>query len=506
MSDVSFPEMLKRLEELKRQELMRESLPHLFRPHYRWSHEIFHSTNKEVLFTAANQVGKSVVMQRKNIHWATEPSLWPKLWKTKPTQFWYFYPSWELVNSEFDEKWVKESLPSGLMEKDPKYGWKHFKDQRGNIAGVKFNSGVTIRFKTYEQKSTNQQAGTVYLITGDEEIPITHWNEMNFRRMGCDGYFMSGFTATLSQEFWRQAMEVKGKHERFKTAFKKQISLYDCMEFVDGSPSDWTLERIQKAIDSCTTEAEVQRRIYGRFVKDKNRRYEGFSREVNLKPGHPIPSDWRIYAGVDIGSGGGSGHPPAITFVGVSPDYTKGRVFRIWKGIDRVYTAGDIVDKYEQLKAEMGRSIAGQVYDYSAVDFGTIASQRSMYFQRANKDRSAGDGLLNTLFKVGALQIYEGEFAEDLCIEIENAPVHQAAKKNDDVVDSLRYTALAIPWDFTKIIPIKQSKIVQVEDEYKGLSEREASYLRNKKQIQAVIGDEDDIDSTFMELNELYGS
>ena len=52
-------------------------------PFYAWQRSFFASTNKMVLLTAANQIGKSSIQIRKIIHWATIPDEWPKLWPNK---------------------------------------------------------------------------------------------------------------------------------------------------------------------------------------------------------------------------------------------------------------------------------------------------------------------------------------------------------------------------------------------------------------------------------------
>ena len=51
------------------------------------------------------------------------------------------------------------------------------------------------------------------------------------------GHFHMVFTATLGLEFWREVIEEKGVKERFPHAWKKQVSAYDCLKYMDGSAS-----------------------------------------------------------------------------------------------------------------------------------------------------------------------------------------------------------------------------------------------------------------------------
>jgi hypothetical protein len=162
---------LEKIKTLEQKLELQEGLPHLYGfPWYPWAREFFESQHKYNFLCAANQISKSSTQIRKAIHWATEQSLWPKLWKSKPLQFWYLYPTAEVATVEFEKKWVPEFLPRGKYKDDPIYGWKadYIKD---SIQAIHFNSGVSIYFKSYAQKTANLQTGTVWVIWADEEMP-----------------------------------------------------------------------------------------------------------------------------------------------------------------------------------------------------------------------------------------------------------------------------------------------------------------------------------------------
>jgi len=333
-----------------------EGLPHLHGwKWYPWARKIFDSYNHNILCTAANQVSKSSTAIRKNIEWACNKDIWKKAWPDlKPGQvpnlFYYFYPNKDVATVEFETKWVPLFLPRGEFKKHPMYGWTEEYD-KNFISAVRFNSGVYLGFRTYEQKVTSHQAGTAYKITCDEECPEDLIPEIQARMNASDGYFLHVFTATLGQYYWERAMEPKTPDEEtYKDALKLQVSLYDCLSYEDGTSSHWTEEKIQRAIARCGSEAEILRRIHGRFVKSEGLRFWGFERDKNLSPPHPLPQHWHIYSGVDPGSGGSSGHPAAIAFIAVAPDFKQGRIFRSWRG-DKIATSNqDVLNKYRMLK------------------------------------------------------------------------------------------------------------------------------------------------------------
>lgn len=439
---------------------------------------------------------------RKNIHLATAPKLWKEFWpalpdKMPPGLFWYFYPTQAVATTEFEEKWVKTFLPKGEYKNHPQFGWKE-EYNKNEIYAIHFNTGVTIQFKSYSQKVKDLQTSSVYHLTCDEELPVEYLPELKARLNATDGYFLTVFTATLGQIFWKQAMEPStGEEEKFPDALKITVSLFDSMRYEDGSPSPWTEEKIKRAIANCPTEAEVQRRVYGRFVKSEGLMYEGFDLNKNMSDNHPLPQSWDIYAGVDPGSGGKSGHPAAIVFVAVNPQGTEGRVFRGWRGDGIPTTAEDILLKYIELRGNI--NVVTQVYDYSAKDFFTIASRTGQPFTPADKGRDRGVAMLNSLFKSGMLKIQRGDpELEKLVSELCSLGVKTAKTvAQDDFTDALRYCIMSIPWDFSRMNQ-SDEKVVKpkVEEVSRPLTESELRkewFLgdKNKAQDQTI---EDELD------------
>lgn len=476
---------------LQAKKALMDGLPHLYGfKFYKWARTFFESTELKTLLCAANQISKSSTNIRKCIHWSTEDKLWPRLWRTTPRLFWYMYPSKQLATQEFETKWVPEFMPRGKMENHPKYGWKA-KYKNGELEKIVWNNGPPTYFKTYSQDVHKIQAATLWAVFVDEEMPEDMYDEVNLRLLANDGYFNMVFTATRGQALWYRAMERIGKRdEAFKDALKIHATTFDCLEYEDGDKNTpWTDEKIQRAINACSTENEVKKRIYGRFVMDEGLKYPSFSMNHNVVKPRMIPENYMIYSGVDIGSGGKGGHPAAIVFVAVSPDFKKGIVFKGWRGNKQeVTTSEDILKKYRMLRGGM-RPVA-QYYDWQAKDFHTYAVRLGEAFTKAEKGHDIGEDILNTLFKGRMLEIFDTEELEGLPIEL--VSLTKMESKNhakDDFIDALRYAVTKIPWNYEAL----QDHYTEPEEEEKVIEEDDVAIRRKmvfeESEEQRIMGE-----------------
>lgn len=443
-----------RLEELKYFELkvnLQKKLPHLHGwKFYKWAQEYWDATNDVQLICAANQISKSSTQIRKHIHWATEKSLWEKLWRSEPRQFWYLYPTRDVAHVEWLKKWKPEFMPRGEFKDDPKYGWKE-EIYHGRIFAIHWNSSISTYFKTYAQDVSDLQTGTVAKLDLDEECPEELMSELSMRLAATNGYLSAVFTPTLGQEYWRQAIEERGPLEKFPNAFKRQVSMYDCLYYADGTKSPWSLDQIRRAENACKSQSEIDRRVYGRFVVAEGLKYPSFHRLANRKPGHPIPKGWSIHAGIDIGSGGDDNHPSAIVFVGVNPEFTQGRVFKGWRGDGEVTTVSDVVHKFVQMCQELkiNPNEVSIQYDWASRDFYNIATSMGLVVEPAEKSHAIGEQVLNVLFKNHMLMVYDYPELDPLVNELsslKNATPKNKAK--DDFTDATRYACSKIPWNW----------------------------------------------------------
>ena len=489
---------LEKLALLEQKKKLIHGLPHLHGyKMYPWMRRYFESQNRVSLVCSANQIGKSSIQHRKIVNWATDQSLWKTLWPhmNHPRQFWLLYPSSYVATIEFEKKISVESLPQGEFKNDPVYGWEAEYRAR-YIQAIHFKSGVSVYFKTYSQDPQDLQSGSAAAIFTDEELPENLWSELQARLFATNGYFHAVFTPTLGQEFWREALEMKGYKERFPEALKIQVSMYDCMLYEDGTPSFWTNERINQIKSGCKSEAEIQRRVYGKFVLDSGLRYSGFSPSRNIIEPKPIPNDWYIYCGVDSGSGGKFNHPAAVTFVAVSPDFRNGYIFKGRRFDGITTTASDLVQYVMEMSSEVKNPITGVYYDFAAADLREIAMRMGANWIPAEKSHQIGEQVLNVGFKNSMLSIFNLEELSPLVSELKSLKL--STNKNnaiDDAIDSMRYACTKVPWDWSAInekAPIPERQKTEVEI-------RRETFMNPEK-------DEETIEAEFEAYNDLLGA
>ena len=239
--------------------------------------------------------------------------------------------------------------------------------------------------------------------------------------------------------------------------------MFDCLKYTDSTDTPWTESRINQIIRNCKSKAEVDKRVFGRFVLDDGLKYQGFTREKNYarRPkngrGNPFygpPRGWTVYGGVDIGSGGKDNHPAAYTLLAVDPTMSKIRVFKC-RRLDKIETTAiDILKIY--LEDTKGLNVVSQAYDFAAKDFGTIASRSGIPFVKAKKDHDVGEMALNTAFKTGMLKIYRGDEEDKLVRELETLLIAGDKRKaKDDLIDSLRYALMQVPINWEKVSGIE---------------------------------------------------
>lgn len=409
-----------------------------------------------------------------NIKKACEVELWHRFFyrgaaRRAPRVFWYLYPDNNKIEDEFLQHWEGEFLPQEpYRSRHPLYGWER-ETRKGKTHAIHFKSKVSVYFKSWY---VDLQAATVDMLTFDEEPPVGIIDECVNRLGATDGMLAAVFTATKCQEYFFDIMEERGKKkERFPGAWKRQISLFDCQKYADGSPGPWTTERINRRINACSDQRDVDIRIHGRILKPTSSlKYSSFRRERNVVPPAKWDPTWHLYAGIDLGSGGKDNHPAAICFIAVRPDYKKAKVVRSWRGDpDKVLkwreesghpggdetSNGDILRKFLEMKLEMelrGFKFFGINYDWAAKDFEIQATAVGLPVEKAEKSHDIGEGLLNTSFKNQILDIEDNEENQDLIREIEGLRNDIDKKKaKDDAIDGMRYAYSKVPMDYSVI-------------------------------------------------------
>lgn len=444
---------LKKLEQLEKERELKYCLPHKYgMKFYSWARTFYNAASKDGNFLCAgNQISKSSTQHRKCINWATDIELQKKLWNHRPRIFWYMYPSMPVADTEFLKKIEPDWMPRGKMKDDPVYGW-NVEKERGLISAINFNSGVTVYFKTYSIDVQSLQSSSVDAIFLDEECPPELLPELQSRMYGTDGYLNAVLTPTIGTEYWRCVIEENGEKRIFPNSHRQKVSMYDCLVYEDGSPSHWTLERIKRIEASCKSPQEIRRRVYGDFVIEEGLKYPSFDPAKNVVEPFQIPLDYYVYIGVDMGSGGDTGHPAAVCFTAVSPDFKKAYIYD-GKRFDGVVTvSSDIVNYVIAKKKEIRQEIVGVFYDFHAVDLKNIAISMGESWIAAEKSHAIGEHLIGVCFKNEKLSIFRKPELMPLVQEFKSLKANTGKRQAvDDMIDSARYSLTKVPFDYSDI-------------------------------------------------------
>jgi hypothetical protein len=484
-------------ERLKKIKEMRDGLPHLYcNDLYQWGINFWNCTKTFNFLFAPNQVGKSALGIRAFIHYHTEPKLW-KRFSRRPTLSFMLIEDKDTLKREIETKWKPEFLPRNGYENHPQYGWE-LKYTGQFPSHIIWNTGVITYFKTYGGGATKNvshrlQASTPFIVWADEELPFQLWPELQMRILS---------PANRGAMFWQTATPTKGQQYLYEIqngktklpdALVQTVSMYDCLEYPDGTAGHVTLDDIKRREQSLPTQREIDIRVHGRVRKAEGLAVPSFNGEVNIKESHPI-KNWEIYAGIDYGIGGKAAHPPSIVFVKVKPDYTDAKIVNCWKPDNtKRWTVDEVLSRFVDMCNEMGvhPNSVNASYDWACGEMGVISERRGLGLQKANKDRTLGFATLNSLFKNQMLTLFKYGDWEKLVNELETFSL-TGAKELDDLIDALRYAIAGIMFNFENI---------QIEDE-NPKKEKRISKKRLSRSNETPIEIDDDNWTFEDELNE----
>ena len=476
-------------EQLKKayfEKVLKPNLPHLYRyKFFKWQREFMEAMrpNQRVrLISASNQSGKSMVASVNMIDIATRPDSWPKIWpilgrKDKmfgevPSPFWFVHTDGTTAKSDIEKRWIPKYLPQlgpGRIPYDhPIYGWEYMWD-KSRPDKIVFNSGAVIEFKTLEQSVLNLQGTSVFWVHTDEEMPSQLWAELWQRLSATQGYFSQNAAATRGEIFWRLAFEAQGEdHENFKGAWKRQISKYDCLEYEDGTPNPLITKKSIEEDRIGLSEREIKIRIYGKFAPASGLLVDSFTlkdnvvKKVSPDIGFNSGEDSNLYdsyLGIDLGMGRKKRSSVGIVGVLVNEARDFGFIDYCYRGDNTQMESGAIWEMIMKLRKERYLGLRLASCDPAGAGGDFILTGKNMGFPivGARKARDEGFSLLNMLFRTKTL--FLGVRGENdmgpirLISEIDGVTFENVKKAGirDDLIDSLRYTCMSIPWDWEAI-------------------------------------------------------
>jgi hypothetical protein len=189
----------------------------------------------------------------------------------------------------------------------------------------------------------------------------------------------------------------------------------------------------------------------------------------------------------------------------VRPDYRYGRVFRHWRGDDKIYTMSDVANKYMELSQDL--NVTAAFYDYHAKDFKTITDRMGLSFIPAEKKHDVGEQIINVLFKNGMLDVDNTQECYPIVNELTTLQLGTDKRKaKDDSVDSMRYALTKIPFDFSHVGYVPVREVVRA----KQLSPHEVAHVeRNKDRLRMFASESqmslDGVQDEIKNWNEIIG-
>jgi hypothetical protein len=483
-------------DKLKAIQALKDGLPHLYSfPMYKWQEEFWNCGATFQFIFKANQIGGSSVMIKKMIDYCTNKKLWERFIRP-PRMTMYLYPDKKSATREWENKWA-EFMPRNEYKDHPVYGWKETWDGH-YIDSIEWNSGLITYFKTYGSGAENLQASTPAILACDEELPEELWPELQMRissPANKGAMYWLGCTPTIGQKY---LAKIQSGETKIPDSWVKTVSMYDCLEYASGDKSIWSTEKIKQIEQTLPNDKEVQVRVHGLFKATEGLLISQFDSKRHVKPYHPVKG-WEIYAGLDYGVGGATGHPSSIVFVAVSPNYNAARVIKAWRGPfgpnSDSTTPDDVILKYLEMCREIGiDQPTAAYYDHAAASLGVLADRQGMSFTKANKDKKHGTDLLNSLFKNDMLILLTDGQDDVACLaeELESVTVDFNKKKaGDDLTDALRYSTSSIPFNFENL---KIQPVTEVAQ----------SNVRMGRHTHEQDYDFDEIEREIDEWNELY--
>jgi hypothetical protein len=501
---------------MKRRIEIKNGLPHLFSfKFYTWMRNFWSCEKQFQYIFLPNQVGKSSIMIRRIIHYCTEPKSWTRF-KRQPRMVMYFYPDKKTILREISTKWP-EFLPQGIYKDDDKYGYT-IKYQGGYPDRIEWKSGVTLFFMTYgtsniKESAQRMQASTPSIVAADEVVPEQLINEIIARVSSPANIGAMFWQACTPTRFEPYLQKIQNGKTKMPDSYVQTNSLFDCVEYEDGSKSPWTVKEIEKKISTYTTQRDVQIRVYGKFSASEGLQFPQFHRDRHFQPRHHVPKDWDLYAGIDYGSGGATGHPSSVAIIAVNSEYSKARVMSLSRmDKDRFpngTTEDDVLNEYLLMCQDLGRPFAtAAYYDWACGAMAVSAAQRGISLINANKKREDGKNIINSLFKNDMMLIYQDAKppeiegadteAEKLCDELE-ALMEGADKKSakDDLIDALRYAVSSLTWNFVNVV-------VKDPNDNTPTKPKPKTIKRRGVKIHSFDDFEDEMEREIHEQNELY--
>ena len=282
-----------------------------------WKQALFHAygrTKRERLLRAGNQQGKTYSAGAECAYHLT--GLYPSWWRRRrfkePPTVWASGVTGVAVRSNAQRvllgdvgRWGQGAIPSHLLPLTPgTFGMATGVPKLFDYVLVKHVSGgySTLRFLFYSQDREKWQGPPIDVVWFDEEPPYSIYSEGLSRTNATGGLVMTTFTPLLGQTEVVDRFLLSEHRDRADV----NMVITDALHMSE--------EQRQTVIDSYEP-WERDARLYGIPVLGSGRVFP-LAAETVMRDERPIPSHWRMIAGIDFGWT----HPTAAVKLAHDPD------------------------------------------------------------------------------------------------------------------------------------------------------------------------------------------
>lgn len=290
LSGLSLEEKELVLQELNSIERIHEQNPLLFFEPYPKQHQFLLNNDRFKWILGGNRSGKTLVTVIDDIIQAIDAKAVPD--HLKQYKKWDPPFKWRIVAMDFDQielvifeelkRWIP---PSQLLGDD----WSKAYNRERRV--LRFKNGSICQFKTYEQPAKNHGGAPLHRVHMDEEPPEDIWRENNIRVTDYDGDLLCSMTPVEGLTWM---------YDKFFMPWEKGNLINAYVQTVDMDDNPFLTEAAKEAALADYSEEERAARKQGKFIHFHGRVYDEFD-ERHVIPQSAVPSGVNIYLGIDPG-------------------------------------------------------------------------------------------------------------------------------------------------------------------------------------------------------------
>lgn len=463
------------LQELNKLERIHDSNPLLFFQPYEKQKTYLASNERFKWILGGNRSGKTLITCIDDIIQACDEKVIPE--HLKSYKKWSPPFKWRIVAMDFDqiEMVIFEILkawipPSQLLGDD----WSKAYSRERRV--LRFKNGSLCQFKTYEQPAKNHGGASLHRVHLDEEPPEDIWRENNMRVTDFNGDILCSMTPVEGLTWMYDAFYLPYEKKQLKNVMLMQVDMDDNVYLSEAG---------KEAALADYSEEERAARKQGKFIHFHGRVYDRFD-EDHIIPQAPIPKGVNIYLGIDPGIR----HMCAVTYVAHMWDDTL-------IAFDETCLKNQNV---EEVVLEIGKKLAwhGLHYNWAVIDPSArnreAITGRSVQLEFQERGIRCFPGQNDPRAGINRIKVrleHKKLLVMANCITTidefrkyrwstppkgrrsENDPKEAPIKKDDHILDALRYVCMARPYTppllipkdpFGKDIPFTQADLSALKD------------------------------------------